>query len=390
MEQESSIETKKPMTEEERLKLAAKLDAELDDFINNLPKKKYEDGWPEDRWEEEMAKHPFFMKQLPQPGQDLHPLYEGLQKLKYDPEENEPLELAVAYKEDGNFNFKHKNYRLAIVAYTEGIKQKCGDQETESSLLNNRAAAHWFLQNYRSCLKDCELALKINPTYEKVLNRAAHCTYHLKLYEKSVEYCDKILDQNKTNKEILELRKKCVIEAKLKERNERKKEVEEKKRKQSEDNIIKEILKRGYRIEGGKPGVSRIDLSRLEPCFPELVHHRVHLYEETQSLVWPVALVYPEYKLMDYIQHFNEKDRIIEHLSIVFETCPEWDRENKYRVNNLNVYYETEKQKIMKIDVNTTLEEILKHPWYVIKGGTPSFIILVKDSKADKQFLEGQ
>lgn len=37
-----------------------------------------------------MAKHPFFMKQCPQPGQDLHPLYEGLQKLKYDPEENEP------------------------------------------------------------------------------------------------------------------------------------------------------------------------------------------------------------------------------------------------------------------------------------------------------------
>lgn len=43
---------KKPMTHEERLQLAAKLDKELDDFIEKLPRKKYEDGWPEDRWEE--------------------------------------------------------------------------------------------------------------------------------------------------------------------------------------------------------------------------------------------------------------------------------------------------------------------------------------------------
>lgn len=43
---------KKSMTDEERLKLATKLDKELDEFINNLPKKPYTDGWPEDRWEE--------------------------------------------------------------------------------------------------------------------------------------------------------------------------------------------------------------------------------------------------------------------------------------------------------------------------------------------------
>lgn len=44
--------TKKNWTDQERQELAAKLDKELDDFIDKLPKKKYEDGWPEDRWEE--------------------------------------------------------------------------------------------------------------------------------------------------------------------------------------------------------------------------------------------------------------------------------------------------------------------------------------------------
>lgn len=43
---------KKPMTTEERLQLAAKLDKELDDFIAGLEKRSYTEGWPEDRWQE--------------------------------------------------------------------------------------------------------------------------------------------------------------------------------------------------------------------------------------------------------------------------------------------------------------------------------------------------
>lgn len=42
---------KPPMTEEERAALCRKLDKELDDFINGLEKKRYTEGWPEDRWE---------------------------------------------------------------------------------------------------------------------------------------------------------------------------------------------------------------------------------------------------------------------------------------------------------------------------------------------------
>jgi hypothetical protein len=57
--------------------------------------------------------------------------------------------LAATYKEDGNYNFKIKKYRLAIMSYTEGLKQRCGDPLLESELHNNRAAAHFFLKNYR-------------------------------------------------------------------------------------------------------------------------------------------------------------------------------------------------------------------------------------------------
>ncbi|CAH2002105.1 unnamed protein product [Acanthoscelides obtectus] len=88
----------------------------------------------------------------PKPGDEVHPLFEGLQKLKYDPEENKPegvaYSLALNYKEDGNYNFKYKNYRLAVIAYTEGLKVKCGNPDIDATLLNNRAAAHYFLKNY--------------------------------------------------------------------------------------------------------------------------------------------------------------------------------------------------------------------------------------------------
>ncbi|XP_076254698.1 DNA polymerase interacting tpr containing protein of 47kD isoform X2 [Rhynchophorus ferrugineus] len=357
MDGENSLRSNKTMTDVERLELAQKLDADLDEFINNLPRRKYEDGWPEDSWEEEMFKHPFFMKKSPQPGEDLHPLYEGLQKLKYDPEENEPHELAIAYKEDGNFNFKHKNYRLAIVAYTEGIKQKCGDVEIEASLLNNRSAAHWFLNNYRSCLRDCVLALKIKPDYDKVISRAANCAYYLKQYEKAIQFCDKLLDKNKDDKIILELRKNSISQAKLAERNERKNKLETKRKKQLEDKLIKEILERGYIIEGGSSG--NIHLSLLEPCFPQLANCRVSLDTDSNLLIWPVVFVYPEYKIMDYIQQFPEDVCFYEQLKIVFETFPEWDKNHEYTVEALNVYFETEGQKIIKIDLQKTLSEIL-------------------------------
>lgn len=89
------------------------------------------------------------MKTAPKPGDELHPLFEGMQQLKYDPMENTLEDLAVKYKEDGNFNMKHKNYRMAVYSYTEGVKQKCENDEVNATLYNNRSAAQFFIKNYR-------------------------------------------------------------------------------------------------------------------------------------------------------------------------------------------------------------------------------------------------
>ena len=86
---------------------------------------------------------------------------QGLQDLKYSPDENSPEELAKNYKEDGNFNFKCKKYRFATASYTEGLKVKCGVKEVDTALLTNRAAAQFHVANYRSRLIDCRSLITV-------------------------------------------------------------------------------------------------------------------------------------------------------------------------------------------------------------------------------------
>lgn len=56
-----------------------------------------------------------------------------------------PAEQAKMLKNEGNEFFKEKNYQKAILSYTAGLKKKCGDQELNTVLLTNRAAAHFYL-----------------------------------------------------------------------------------------------------------------------------------------------------------------------------------------------------------------------------------------------------
>lgn len=199
--QMENLATKKNWTEQERLELAAQLDAELDQFIEGLEKKRYEEGWPEDRWEEEMDKHPFFMKQAPKPGDDVHPMFEGLQKLKYDPMENTMEELALNYKEDGNFYMKHKKFRMAVYSFTEGIKTKCENPEVLAVLYNNRSAAHFFIKNYRSSLSDAQRALFYKPIYTKARWRAAVCAHELDKFDLCTQLCEELLEVDIDHKE---------------------------------------------------------------------------------------------------------------------------------------------------------------------------------------------
>lgn len=61
-------------------------------------------------------------------------------------------EQASSLKDEGNAFFKEKNYKKAILAYTAGLKKKCGDQDLNTVLLTNRAAAHFHLGEDFLCI----------------------------------------------------------------------------------------------------------------------------------------------------------------------------------------------------------------------------------------------
>ncbi|XP_067014869.2 DNA polymerase interacting tetratricopeptide repeat-containing, protein of 47 kDa [Anabrus simplex] len=382
----SSSNKKTPLTDEERRELAEKLDEDLDKFIDGLQRRPYTEGWPEDRWREEFEKHPFFMTKSPEVGEELSPLMEGLQQLKYDETDNTPEELAATYKEDGNFSFKYKKYHVAIISYTEGIRQNCKDDALTAQLYNNRAAAHFQLKNYASCLKDCQAALKLLPKYRKAEFRAAQCCYLMGKHDLCMEYCDEMLRETPTDKEAIELRAKAVAAKKVAERNARKEAAAQQKLSAEEKKLLQAIEERGIRIHRSSKG-SALALSDLEPHSPYNVHSRVHMMDG--RLVWPVVFLYPEYQTTDFIQECHEDSTFESHLEAMFETRPEWDKEDKYKPSNLRVYFEDKlSTKLCAVPAASTIGEALADKRYTVFGGTPAFIVLVADSEIERRFLE--
>jgi tetratricopeptide (TPR) repeat protein len=140
-------------------------------------------------------------------------------------------ELATNYKEDGNFNFKHSKYRMAIISYTEGIKAKSINNTLNAELYNNRAAAQFFLKNYRlvsihlmieksltfilsrSCYFDCKKAISLQPNYMKPIIRGAKCCLQMKKEDDCIFLCDKGLEISGGNdNELVELKKKALYQ----------------------------------------------------------------------------------------------------------------------------------------------------------------------------------
>lgn len=158
--------------------------------------------------------------------------------------------------------------------------------------------------NFRSSLRDCELALKINPNYTKVKVRAANCCFLMEKFADCINYCDSILDSEPNNKNILKLRQDSINAQKNKERDSRRKEASFRKQLKEEQNLLNEIRSRKINIDSSNETFSIQD---LEVHFPALAESKVHL-DDKNNLVWPVVLLYPEYQTMDFIQSFPEND----------------------------------------------------------------------------------
>lgn len=396
------------MTDEERAALIKKLDDEMEGYLANLEAKatanppSYTEGWDEDKWEQQMESHPFFAsneKLLETAAKgELSPLMQGLQQLKYSSEENSPDELAKNYKDDGNFQFKLKKYRLAIAAYTEGIKCKCEDELIQVQLVTNRAAAQYHLSNYRSSFNDCVLACKIKADHLKAVKRGALCCFKLKRFDDCISWSEKALKLSPDDEELKSVLEESKVQLKETERNARREAARKKKKGKEDAALVAALKSSGVQLKE-IAALDKIDtnnqdhlneiMEKITPLLHAARGHRVHLSPE-KLLVWPVLFMYPEYGETDLIEEFEENGQTFaDHLLAMFGhgiERPNWDISNKYHPDRLKVYFEDRLSNPDKValiplkDTNCTLREALSDSRFQVINGLPTFIILVEQS----------
>lgn len=335
-----------------------------------------------------MDSHPFFMKKAPEPGDEIHPMMEGLQQLKFDPEENTSEELAEKYKEDGNYWLKHKKYRIAVMNYSEGIQQKAENQELNANLYNNRSAAHFFLKNYRSAISDAELAVKLKSGYAKAKLRILKCLIELKKYDEACTKVQQYLTEDPTNKDLIDFQKVAITKKTEKLRDERKLLMNEKKKRQEFQTLVQVLIQRKVKFEEVRNGNLSSDLTVeiLKPKVDPLEDHPVSL-DKQGFVYYPAIFCYPEFQLTDLQQHMHEMMTIYECLEDMFAS--EEGGTRKYTSPaNLNVYYENRiKAKMIKVDQKKSIKDLVSGKDFWIYNGYLTFYVMPDSSDVEREFL---
>lgn len=376
----------------------------MDEFMDKFRSQRYKNGFSEKNWEEEFDKIPMFMRTAPEEiDPKTHPELACLQAIIHD-EDRPPEEQARSLKDEGNAFFKERNYQKAVACYSAGLKKKCGDQELHVVLLTNRAAAHFHLGNMRSALNDAAEARRINPQHLKALVRGAQCCLELRLFSDALQWCEQGLRAHPSDRKLLDLRAAADKHKRAAERDARRTMAQEKKLLSQKEALLSAIQARGIQLlptvkppgsssdsdedddGGSSAALSQLSLDVLR-C-QEVTGSQVFL-DENGSLHWPVLFLYPEHQQSDFISAFCESSRFTDHLELMFgEERPPWDADRKYLPHSLQLYFEDEQRETLHpVNPDTSLLEALQHTRFFVKGGTPSFMVLVKGSSFLKQFL---
>ncbi|XP_077189740.1 tetratricopeptide repeat protein 4 [Paroedura picta] len=372
-------------------------EADMEAFLDKFRgPERYAGAFSPESWEEEFEKIPMFMKAAPSeidPKQN--PDLACLQSIIFD-EEKTLEEQAKTYKNEGNDYFKEKDYKKAVISYTEGLNKKCSDYELNAVLHTNRATAQFYLGNFRSALSDAIAARKFKPNHLKAIIRGALCHLELKHFSDAMTWCEEGLRIDPNEKKLLETMAKADRLKRTEDRDLRKARFQEKKEQAQKDAVFKAIKDRNIKLlpaPSENENVISASLAEmsLDGFSSQSATGSKVCLDENGSLSWPVLFLYPEHGQSDLISAFHEESRFIDHLMVMFEELPPWDSERKYYPRDLELYYEDEKrEEIYQICTQSTLLQALQLQRYFVKAGTPTFLVLVKCAPFSKHYFLGK
>ncbi|XP_004371758.1 tetratricopeptide repeat protein 4 [Trichechus manatus latirostris] len=381
----------------ERLGVDAVSDDAMDSFLEKFQSQPYRGGFHEDQWEEEFEKIPLFMKKAPSEiDPKENPDLACLQSIIFD-DERSAEEQAKTYKDEGNDYFKEKDYKKAVISYTEGLKKKCADPDLNVVLYTNRAAAQYYLGNFRSALHDVMTARKLKPCHLKAIVRGALCHLELKNFAEAVSWCDEGLQIDAKEKKLVDTRAKADKLKRTEQRDIRKAKLKEKKEQNQNETLIQAVKARNIRLISEAAGEDEDSASEglgelfLDGLISENPYGARMSLDDQGRLSWPVLFLYPEYGQSDFISAFHEDSRFIDHLMVMFGEMPSWDLEQKYCPDNLELYFEDEERaELHQVPPESTLLHTLQHPRYSVKALTPAFLVCVGSSPFCKNYLRGR
>lgn len=371
-------------------------DLAVEPFLEKFRDGCYSGRFHEDHWEEEFEKIPLFMKKAPSEIDPLkNPELACIQSIIFD-EERSPEEQAKIYKNEGNDYFKEKDYEKAVTSYTEGLKKKCADPDLNAVLHTNRAAAQYYMGNFRSALNDAMAARKRKPWHLKAIIRGALCHLELKNYAEAVNWCDDGLQIDAKEKVLLDVRVKADKLKRTEQRDMRKAKLKEKKEQNSNEALLQAIKARNVRLvfepaseeeDSASAGLCKL-LDGLNLQNPYGARPSM---DDQGRLSWPVLFLYPEYAQSDFISAFHEDSRFIDHLVEMFDEMPPWDLDGKYYADNLEVYFEDEeREELYQVPPKSTLRQVLQHPRCFVKDLTPSFLVCVESSLFSRKYFRSR
>jgi len=324
----------------------------------------------QEEWEdniEYLKNHPLFMKDVKSEDLINNEAIQALQHIAYD---DTPENIAQHCNDTGNKILKHKTGRYyiaeALKAYDDGIDQNCNDDEINSKLYSNRALVNIKLRNYRSVIEDCDISIKLNPTFVKPRYRKAFAHYRLDKFDECIKICDAAIQISPKTEDLHILRKAALekiaaIEAKNK-------------KKEDEVDKVNKALYRACKLKGIVLGQKRVEIP--------LAYNQLLWVDKENQVHTPIVVYYPEFQQMDLIEDAREGDRLVDHLYKLFENGLPWDTQNHYRnfkdihafieINTGKPLYALKRTKnhdesgFKKLRVEDTVGSTLKNPDYIV------------------------
>lgn len=142
------------------------------------------------------------------------------QALNLDPDMSEAREALKVLKRlerarnEANDVFKRGRYAEAVQKYTECLTVDPRNKTTNAKLLGNRALSRMKIKEYDEAIKDCEAALKLDPTYTKARKTKAKAIGENGDWQKAVEELKGLAEENPGDNDLAKEMRNAELELK--------------------------------------------------------------------------------------------------------------------------------------------------------------------------------